>query len=234
MKIVILALALFPMSAFAMSEAERVMNWKFNSDSDGTYLAEIEMQRQLILQDVDREYLNERHAMEDAQKTEATQRLERTIEQLDRWIFSEQDLKGKCEALSGKMDETIGAVRKYRIANLTESLKVEELSLDFRQEADLNGVDMVKVSELTNACAKFEMSPDRSLPVCRIVALFTTKEYESLTELTPQVIGEEIKAFDKRQADQKVSCKNIEIQAQVFQTRKDAYQARLDALKGKK
>lgn len=233
-----LALSIFvlglPMQAVAMSEAERLFNWKMNLASDGTYMAEIEMQRQIILQQAERDYLNELIALGEKQKVATIRDLEVSIKQQEEWMELQAKLLGNCNSLSKQMDETVKAVAAFRIANLGQALQVEELAQVFRQQADLGGIDMVSIEDLAIACAHVETSSTSRLPICRIIGLFYTKTYASLSAITPEMIRQQINTFAEKRAEQGALCRKIETQKVTFKTRRDATQARLDSLLGKK
>jgi hypothetical protein len=233
-KIIVLSAFGFSMSAHAMGELERTLNWKFNWDSEGTYMAELENQREIILQQYNNEFLNEKNKMEGEKKTRIVAFLKESIVQLDRLIVSEQNLADACQTGRAGLDEVVGAVQAFQLNNVNQSLKIQELAQTFRQEADLNGMDPANVAELAEICDQYENTAKHSAPVCRLIKLFNTRDDAALTEITPDQIHAQIDALAKHEADQARLCQKISMQISIFQAKRNAIAARLQFLDGKK
>lgn len=227
-------IAISTSTSLAMGEGERAMNWLFNTQSDGTYMAELDAQRAIIEQQYNNEFLHEKVAMQNETKANTIERLNGNISQLDGWLISEKKLSENCEAAQGGLDAVMDAVQTLRVSNADQTLKIEELAQTFRQEADINGIDASSIAELADICTRYETQYQHSLPVCRLIALFNTQDYAKLTEINPDTIHAQLDTLGKHAGVQARICKNISMQISVFQSRRDAASARLQFLEGKK
>lgn len=221
-------------TSHAMGEGERLLNFKFNLDSHGTYMADLDVQRELIQQEYNNKFLQEKIAMEREQKERIIDVLNHRLNQLVEWIEFDLKLQHNCKASLNVLSDIVSAVQVLNVSNTSRILKIANLAHTLRQEADIKGLNPVNVEELVKVCNQYESATSRSIAVCRLISLFDTQSYKAVTQITPDEMNERLDFLAQSKAKQTVICNKISMQLHALYTQQEALSVQRKTLQEKK
>jgi len=233
-RIILTFLILLSSTSHAMGEGERLLNFKFNLDSHGTYMAELDSQRALIQQEYNNKFIREKIAMEQEQKERIVGVLNNRLTQLAEWVEFDLKLQHNCKASLNVLNEVIMAVQALNVSNTSRALRIANLAHTLRQEADIKGLNPTNVEELVKVCNQYESATSRRVAVCRLISLFDTQNYKSVTQITPDEMSERLDFLAQSKAVQTVICNKITMQLHTLYTQQEALSAQRKTLQEKK